>query len=361
MTVIDADTHVDESEETWSYLQPGEESIRPLQFRDPSRPRGYWLVDGVYRPRTIRDDAATRTTVATRELVDIDARLRDMDAMGVDIQVVYPTFFNLEITERPDVDLALRRSYNRWMAERCSRSHGRLRWILVPPLLSMDAALEELRFGKDHGACGILKKGDREAGNWPAESYFFPLYQEAQRLDLPICFHVGTGSPELTQFHRPTGAAANFYRTALPVVHAFQSLITLNVPAHFPTLRWGFIEANASWVPGVLYNLRRTVNTTRGRPGVSRISIGNEEIELTQDVLASNRLYVSCQVDEDFPYILRHTGVENLLIGSDYSHNDFSVEPDFLEGLRGRAAQGDLPEAAVRKITCDNPRAFYGL
>ena len=37
---------------------------------------------------------------------------------------------------------------------------------------------------KDHGACGILKKGDLEAGKWPADPYFFPLYEEANRLDL---------------------------------------------------------------------------------------------------------------------------------------------------------------------------------
>ena len=39
----------------------------------------------------------------------------------------------------------------------------------------------------------MLKKGDAEAGFWPAEPYFYPFYEEAERLDLPICFHVGTG------------------------------------------------------------------------------------------------------------------------------------------------------------------------
>lgn len=28
----------------------------------------------------------------------------------------------------------------------------------------MDEALEELRFAKEHGACGVTKKGNREAG-----------------------------------------------------------------------------------------------------------------------------------------------------------------------------------------------------
>ena len=43
------------------------------------------------------------------------------------------------------------------------RSKGRLRWICIPPLRNMDEAIKELRRAKDHGACGILKKGDEEA------------------------------------------------------------------------------------------------------------------------------------------------------------------------------------------------------
>src|SRR5207249_4074880 len=109
-----------------------------------------------------------------------------------------------------------------------------------------------------------------------------------------------------------------------PVMHAFQSLITRNVPAKFPKLRWGFIEANASWVPGVLYNLRHIVDTLKNRPQVSRLSVGGEDIDASGNLLAKYNMYVSCQVDEDLAYILKHAGEDNLLIGSDYTHNDFS-------------------------------------
>lgn len=97
------------------------------------------------------------------------------------------------MTSRPEVELALTRSYNRWLADKCGQAHGRLRWVCVPPLNSMEKALEELRFAKDNGACGVLKKGDEEAGHWPDDPYFFPLYEEAERLDMPVCFHTGSG------------------------------------------------------------------------------------------------------------------------------------------------------------------------
>ena len=38
-----------------------------------------------------------------------------------------------------------------------------------------------------------MKKGDKEGCKWPTNPTFFPLYEEAERLDMPICFHVGSG------------------------------------------------------------------------------------------------------------------------------------------------------------------------
>ena len=51
MPVIDADTHVDETEFTWEFMQPDEQEMRPVtEFPanpDPSRfPARYWRIDG---------------------------------------------------------------------------------------------------------------------------------------------------------------------------------------------------------------------------------------------------------------------------------------------------------------------------
>ena len=72
-------------------------------------------------------------------------------------------------------------------------------------------------------------------------------------------------------------------------------------------------------------------------------------------------MYVSCQVDEDLPYILKYTGEDNLMTGSDYSHNDQAQEMDFVGVLKGRADRGEISHEAVRKMTQDNPRKFYGI
>ena len=102
-------------------------------------------------------------------MLDIDVRLRHMDELGIDVQVIYPTLLLSEPAEHAEVELAITRSYNKWLADRCAASGGRLRWLCVPPTRSMDQALETLRFSKAHGACGVLKKGDREGGRWPCD------------------------------------------------------------------------------------------------------------------------------------------------------------------------------------------------
>ena len=85
----------------------------------------------------------------------------------------------------------------------------------------------------------------------------------------------------------------------LPPLHAFRDLVLNQIPDMFPKLRFGFIEAAASWVPYLLHKLRRD-NTKRWKPSWRS--------------------------------------------GADL--------------LRGRE---DLPADLVEKIMCENPRKFYGL
>ena len=78
-------------------------------------------------------------------------------------------------------------------------------------------------------------------------------------------------------------------------------------------------------------------------------------------LLKTNRMYVTCQVDEDLPYILKFACEDNLMIGSDYTHADQSMEHDSPRLLQERAVQGDFPQSAVKKILYDNAKTFYGL
>lgn len=364
LRVIDADTHVDETDDTWVYIPEEEGEFKPTTGfpRNPRPdlpPARYWVIDGHRKERKIRDDAKSRTTVEQRELLDVEARLRHMDELETEVQVIYPTLFLVEPATRPEVELTITRSYNRWLAERCAQSRGRLRWVCVPPTRTMDRAIEELRFARDHGACGVLKKGDREADKWPSDPYFFPLYEEAERLDMPLCFHTGTGTPDFTSSF---DIGPGFMRGKAPVINAVFALVQHKIPAKFPRLRFGCIEAGASWVPMVHYSLRRSHQTADRSGGAPlRRALGETLYNVQDDVFKANRIYITCQVDEDLPMLLNYISEDNLLVGSDYTHQDQSQEHGFVRGLQKRADLEEIPESAVRKIVYDNPKAFYGL
>jgi predicted TIM-barrel fold metal-dependent hydrolase len=66
-------------------------------------------------------------------------------------------------------------------------------------------------------------------------------------------------------------------------------------------------------------------------------------------------------VDEDLAYIVRYTGEDNLLAGSDYTHQDQAKELEFPRLFQERVDAGDIPQSTVTKILYDNPKAFYGL
>jgi predicted TIM-barrel fold metal-dependent hydrolase len=70
---------------------------------------------------------------------------------------------------------------------------------------------------------------------------------------------------------------------------------------------------------------------------------------------------VTCQVDEDLPYLLRCAGEDNLMVGSDYAHSDPSQEGDFVERLQEWVVRGEIEARVADKILWDNPKACYGL
>ena len=176
MLVIDADTHIDEQK------TPGSTCVRQSFSSSPRRAIRRSRFFPAFQPLLVnRWTAADSLYPRRREYVyhggdagtlDVPARLRAMDERGIHLQVL-TTLFIMEATTRPEVSVALRRSYNRWLADRCAQSKGRLRWVCLPPAMAIDEAIKELKFGKDHGACGVLKKEiEKQADGPPTRTSF---------------------------------------------------------------------------------------------------------------------------------------------------------------------------------------------
>src|SRR5436309_13448096 len=101
--VIDADAHVVENERVWDYLEAGDEKYRPTLVADPDNPEHqHWVLDGEdlgpkfpspnekeSEEHVKRFGQEVGTPVQAREISDVTQRLRHMDALRIDVQVLY--------------------------------------------------------------------------------------------------------------------------------------------------------------------------------------------------------------------------------------------------------------------------------
>jgi predicted TIM-barrel fold metal-dependent hydrolase len=347
MATIDADAHVIETTKTFEFMDEADKAFAPVvltqtegvarQAKDGGLHKEHWLVGSRVLARD--SNLNSKTPRESREMSDVESRLRHMDELKIDVQVLYPTIFLRPVTQKKNISVALALSYNRWLAGIWKAGRGRLRWVAVPPLLDMAMVPDELRYAKDHGACGVFLNG-LECERQLSDPYFFPLYEVAEQLDLPICIHSGINCTWIHDFFEDVP----FSQFKLSVLSAFHCLAFNDIPAMFPDLRWAFVEASAQWIPYLLNDLAVRFRR-RGKP-------------FPENLLKQYNMYVTCQVSDDLPMILPYSGEDNLMIGTDYGHSDSSAE---IEALRLLKDGNQVPAAVVDKILGANPCRFYGL
>ncbi len=357
MSIIDADAHVVESEHTWDYMEPADRKYRPLVVKPTGEGGGeYWFIDGKIRGlvrivMTAQElgEVAERTgrvmftPQETREMENVEARLNHMDELGIDVQVLYPTIFIEQVTDKASVEIPLCKSYNRWLTDLHNRGNGRLRWICVLPLLDMSTALEELEYCKQNGACGVFMR-PIEGHRLLTDPYFYPLYEKVSELDMAVGVHVGNGNPQELDLVSQYNGGGSFWKFRIPVIGMFHSVIMGEIPKMFPKLRFHWAEAAALWVPYVVKDLQRRW--------------GAQNKDLPDNILKEYRQYVSCQTDDDVDYVLRYSGEDNIVIGTDYGHNDQSTE---IEALRNLKELGSITEPQYEKIVTQNPKELFAL
>jgi predicted TIM-barrel fold metal-dependent hydrolase len=370
---IDADAHVDENDETWSYFPKNMAHIRPAEmtfgegkatpylvggYGDGQTWRGLFIDGHIYYRRT-RNDELTQTTADTRELYDVPARLKQMDELGVEAQILYPSILLDELTPRPEVEIALCEAYNRWIADRCRDSGGRLQWTALLPLRSMPDALRELERVKEEGAVGIFKRGYESDNRRAGEPYFHPLYAAAQDLDIPICVHISGPYVGVQMSKTQHRMEASLY-----LQDAFLSL-SQGTFKKFPRLRFGFIEAGSGWVANALFKANFDRITKFDVNAEAKAARNSGEIPKKKapvpnyaEILHEHQIYVTCEAGENLPATIADLGDDRLCVGTDYGHADRS---SFVYAHGEVASYSDLSAESIERLTAANGRAFYNL
>ena len=355
---IDADAHVVESEHTWDFLDKEDLQYRPQLFSSPDNSQSrYWVIDGKIaglrlptpseRELEIMSERAGRdlvTAADARHLDDVSLRLRHMDDLGVDIQILHNTLWISDVTRRPEVDRALCKAWNKWMASAWKQSDGRLRWSAVLPLTDLDQAIDMMPWAKENGAVGVVMK-PFEDDRFMLDPYFHPYLAAAQEHDLTITIHIANANQNYVKAmnspYAPSGGLPTF---RMPTVHACNGLILSDLPKRFPDLRWGFIESSCQWVPWIMHETSRRAQQAGWK--------------IPENPFKDYNIYVSAQTDDDFEYVFSYIGDENIVIGTDYGHTDTSSEVDAIETFRNLPS---VNEESKKKILVDNALGLYHL
>jgi predicted TIM-barrel fold metal-dependent hydrolase len=354
MQIIDADGHVEESVAMLDRLEPELKKRRPipLQFDLDTAYGQYnavWMIDGEVYPKlvgpggfilgtpTLMERARLKpVAIPAQELTDVAARLRDLDAAGIDQQVVFPTLFLTTTTEDVQLEAALFRAYNDFMGGVRQESGGRVQFAAQVPIRDVAASIAELGRAKALGACAVMLLGvtwDRTLD----DEALCPFYEEAERLDLPVCLHFGWGSPAITSAFR---AGQSFNSATLPVLMGARSVLASNLFEEFPRLRFAFLETGSQWLPWMLHQLKRSGKTGRER------------------YFREGRAFVACEADEDINYITEVVGEDCFVVASDYPHGDPSHEDNLSAAIMARE---DVPLRVREKILSANAQRLYAL
>lgn len=345
MGYVDSDAHVREPEECWSYLDPSDQRFRPEKDA-----HGSWLVGGFPTQRPFSDtdmppEYSELFPVGSVGLADPASRVRRMDSLGIDVQILFSTFWlNVDLPS-PDEEAALMRSWNRWIADRVADSHGRLRWNAEIPFRRPESAIAEMEFARRQGAVGIHVAGVRH-GVTVADPTYDAIYAKAEDLGLTVCVHVGGDRRKYAQ-----NPSLTFMNNLAPVPGAFHALVSARTPQRFPNLKWAFVEAGAMWLPFALQEASRA--DVWGGYRTLR-----DWRDLAPNVLDQNNFFVTCQVDDDLRYLGSLFGLTNIVHGTDYSHMDLGSDPYGLQIISGRA---DLSQEEARAIVDTNARRLWGI
>jgi predicted TIM-barrel fold metal-dependent hydrolase len=360
--VVDADGHVVEPMGAWEGLP---EDIRPRISTDRS---GYEHVvvgdteilavplGNLARPGSTFDDPTSFRPLAEALPGGWDpvARLRDMDAEGIDQAVLYPTIgLYFSVVDDPAAATALAAAYNDWLAAYCATDPRRLFGAAMLPLQDPAAAARELRRAVSRlGFVAGFVRPNPCRGRSLSDRAYDAVWGAAEELDVPIGIHEGSSVIVPT-----LGSDRPFNPLVLHAVsHPFEEmlacaeLIAFGVLERHPGLRCIFLEASGGWVPFWLERLDEQAESFGGFcPGMT----------LRPSEYFARQCAVSFEIDErTLPVLAPYVGDTRIVWGSDYPHHDATF-PGAVDTIRATVAP--CPTAVQAKILGVNARRIYRL
>jgi aminocarboxymuconate-semialdehyde decarboxylase len=265
-----------------------------------------------------------------------------MDEQRIDHQIVgtWPDIFGYGLARERCV--AWHRMLNDTLAEWVADTSGRFSWISSVPLTDTDAATQELQRTVDAGAVGVIISSNVENVNL-GELPLDPFWQKVEELAVPVLIHPVNVSPAPRTTKFALAQIALYpYDTTLGV----GSLLMSGVMDRFPKLKllWSHGGGTYPYLAG-----RFDVMHAR----MDRAGQGNVAAK-PPSAYARQMAYDSIvHAPKALRFLIDITGIDNVLLGTDYSFPPADMEP--LALLRSAA----LSKAEIEAIAEINPRRLF--
>src|SRR5574342_581152 len=258
-----------------------------------------------------------------------------LDKNRIELTVLYPTqgLTHAAIQDK-DWAICVARAYNDWLYHKFMAVSPRLTGVALLPVQDISEAVKELRRAVNElGMVGAVLPAVAPAGRIFSGTEFYPLWEEAERLDVPISTHGGLSMPAL----------------GLDLLGNFTIAHTLEHP--FAQIRqFVCIECGVGWVP---YMMDRMDEEQERKGHYSP----HCKLKPSEYVRKGN-IFFAVEVEESALPLAAKVANENALIwASDYPHE--RDQRDFSRDIPNLIKRQDISDELKRKIFWDNPLRFY--
>jgi predicted TIM-barrel fold metal-dependent hydrolase len=361
MEVVDFDSHVVEPQEIWlEHLDPEYRTLARSTFwheEDESgsltvvngrvvdeRPNGWLPRAAAWRPGLGEQDIAAidyrNKPTVNPGASDARSRLSDLDAMGIDRQVLLPTLFGeyFPLVQNPDIAWALARAYNDWVRDFAAMAPDRLIPAAVLPIQAVTYAVRELKRVVKAGFRVVVLRPAFFEGKYITAPAYDALWEAIEEAGVVAAIHAypGSNNPEFTSHgpyidrvaakavHAPVGfplaeVIAPWMDNATFLAAQFYSVFF----GRFPRARVVMLHSGASWLPFMLQR-------TEGYLMIGGLPSDTEEIYHGHGVAM-----VGCSADERMLHLMPERFKRVAVWESHYPNHD-TMPPNLAqETLRG--------------------------
>ncbi|NOT53457.1 MAG: amidohydrolase [Deltaproteobacteria bacterium] len=368
-TIIDADGHIVEPRALWQeYIEPafrdrvpqvtkdseGTDRVKvegQLLARSPLMIAAMCIPGGLSDPQRARKLSWDDLRPGSFEPHE---RIKDMDAEGVDVSILYPSIgLTYGSMRDPQLAAASCRAYNNWMADFCRPYPKRLYNVAPVPLVDVDAAIVEMRrVVKEQGVKSVAIRPNPYNDRRLSDSAYDPFWAEAQELDCTIAIHSAvSGEMPTAGFER----YPNFFQRMIIAHPLEQQMACMDITCggvleKYPRLRVAFLEAGGGWIGYWLARLDEFAE---------KLGHMLPPLPLKPSDYFRRQCFVSCEPDDVALKTVIALGLEDILMwASDYPHFDCTF-PGVVEELQEACVE--LPEDVQDKIMGENAARCYGL